>query len=64
MTASAERVDRASRLIAAPPARVYAALVTVTAEQVPVGVSPEDHAKGLASSLANLAAYVEGDGAN
>ena len=34
-------------------------LVTVMAEHVPVGVSPEDHAQGLASSLANLAAFVE-----
>jgi uncharacterized protein YndB with AHSA1/START domain len=33
--------------------------VTVAAEHVPSGISKEDHAKGLASSLANLAAYVE-----
>jgi len=31
----------------------------VRAEQVPAGISAEDHAAGLASSLANLAAYVE-----
>lgn len=33
--------------------------VTVAAEHVPSGISKEDHARGLASSLANLAAYVE-----
>lgn len=33
--------------------------VTFRAENVPSGVSAEDHAAGLASSLANLAAYVE-----
>ena len=31
----------------------------IRAEQVPDGISAEDHAAGLASSLANLAAYVE-----
>jgi len=30
-------------------------LVTVTAENVPAGISAEDHAAGLASSLGNLA---------
>jgi uncharacterized protein YndB with AHSA1/START domain len=34
-------------------------LVTITAEDVPAGISPEDHAAGLSSSLQNLAAYVE-----
>ncbi|CAL9611065.1 hypothetical protein SUDANB121_05653 [Nocardiopsis dassonvillei] len=34
-------------------------VVTVTAEDVPPGVSAEDHAAGLASSLAQLAAFVE-----
>jgi uncharacterized protein YndB with AHSA1/START domain len=34
-------------------------LVTVAAENVPVGISPEDHQVGMASSLANLASYVE-----
>lgn len=33
--------------------------ITVTAERVPSGISKEDHAKGLTSSLANLAAFVE-----
>lgn len=33
--------------------------VDITADDVPEGVSAEDHATGLASSLANLAAYVE-----
>jgi uncharacterized protein YndB with AHSA1/START domain len=34
--------------------------VDITAGDVPDGISAEDHATGLASSLANLAAYVEG----
>ena len=34
-------------------------LVDVRADDVPTGISAEDHAAGLASSLANLAAYVE-----
>lgn len=33
--------------------------VTVSAESVPVGISPHDHEVGMASSLANLARYVE-----
>jgi uncharacterized protein YndB with AHSA1/START domain len=33
--------------------------VDITADGVPDGISAEDHAAGLASSLANLAAYVE-----
>ena len=33
--------------------------VEIRAEHVPSGISAEDHAAGLASSLANLAAYVE-----
>ncbi len=33
--------------------------VDITAEDVPDGISVEDHAAGLASSLANLAAYLE-----
>lgn len=37
-----------------------ATAVTVMAEHVPAGIDPEDHAQGLASSLANLAAFVEG----
>ena len=36
-----------------------ATLVTVRADGVPPGISAEDHAVGMASSLANLAAYVE-----
>ena len=35
------------------------ARVEFRADDVPVGISAEDHAAGLASSLANLAAYVE-----
>ena len=35
-------------------------LVDFRADDVPTGISAEDHAAGLASSLANLAAYVEG----
>lgn len=34
--------------------------VDIRAEQVPAGISAEDHAEGLAFSLANLAAYVIG----
>ena len=33
--------------------------VDITATDVPDGISEEDHAAGLASSLANLAAYLE-----
>ncbi len=33
--------------------------VTFRADDVPTGISAEDHAAGLASSLANLAAYAE-----
>ena len=33
--------------------------VDFTADDVPDGISAEDHAAGLASSLANLAAYLE-----
>jgi uncharacterized protein YndB with AHSA1/START domain len=33
--------------------------VDITADDVPDAISAEDHATGLASSLANLAAYVE-----
>lgn len=34
--------------------------VDIRAEHVPVGISAEDHATGLRSSLENLAAYVTG----
>ncbi|HEU4807014.1 MAG TPA: SRPBCC family protein [Homoserinimonas sp.] len=34
--------------------------VEFRADNVPVGISAEDHAAGLASSLENLAAYLEG----
>lgn len=33
--------------------------VTITAENVPSGITVEDHAAGLAASLENLAAFVE-----
>jgi uncharacterized protein YndB with AHSA1/START domain len=33
--------------------------VTFTADDVPDGISPEDHANGMAASLANLARLVE-----
>jgi uncharacterized protein YndB with AHSA1/START domain len=36
--------------------------VDITADNVPDGISAEDHAVGLASSLANLADYVERSG--
>jgi uncharacterized protein YndB with AHSA1/START domain len=35
-------------------------LVEIKAVEVPSGISAEDHATGLASSLDNLAAYLEG----
>ena len=56
------RRDRASRVMAAPPERVWAALVDfVPGERVVQAVDfvSDDHAAGLASSLINLAAYVE-----
>ena len=31
----------------------------IRADPIPAGIAAEDHAAGLASSLANLAAYVE-----
>ncbi len=34
--------------------------VTIRCEDVPSGISAEDHQAGLASTLANLAAYTEG----
>ena len=36
--------------------------VTIRAENVPVGISPEDHAVGMRSTLENLARFVEGLG--
>ncbi|GAA3431799.1 SRPBCC family protein [Kutzneria kofuensis] len=36
-------------------------LVEIRADDVPDGISASDHAVGLASSLANLAAYAEND---
>lgn len=33
--------------------------IDISVENVPDGIAPEDHAQGLASSLENLAAYVE-----
>jgi hypothetical protein len=35
-------------------------LVEFIADDVPAGISAEDHATGLASSLANLAAHLQG----
>lgn len=35
--------------------------VDIRAENVPAGISAEDHAAGLASSLANLASYLESE---
>jgi uncharacterized protein YndB with AHSA1/START domain len=66
------RVVQAVNFVADDPA--YAGTMTMTweitsledgtrmdirADDVPSGISAEDHAAGLASSLANLAAYVE-----
>jgi uncharacterized protein YndB with AHSA1/START domain len=36
------------------------ARVSIRADDVPAGISAEDHAAGLASSLDNLATYVQG----
>jgi uncharacterized protein YndB with AHSA1/START domain len=36
-------------------------LVTIRADDVPPGISEEDHAAGMSASLENLSAYVEGD---
>ena len=33
-------------------------MVEIKAEDVPAGISPDDHAAGMASSLANLARYL------
>jgi len=33
--------------------------VTITCENVPEGIRPEDHIEGMRSTLANLAAYIE-----
>jgi hypothetical protein len=33
--------------------------VTITCSNVPQGISAEDHAVGMASTLSNLAAFVE-----
>ena len=33
--------------------------VEIRADGVPTGITPEDHAEGMESSLANLAAFVE-----
>jgi uncharacterized protein YndB with AHSA1/START domain len=66
-----ERVTQAVDFVSDDPA--YAGTMTMTwgvtvdagtrvdivAEDVPDGISVEDHAAGLASSLMNLAAYVE-----
>jgi hypothetical protein len=38
----------------------HATRVEFIAELVPDGISAEDHASGMASSLKNLAAYLEG----
>ena len=40
------------------PAGDDATEVTIRADDVPAGISPEDHAAGLASSLANLADFL------
>ncbi len=41
-------------------ASVEGTRVEIRADDVPRGISAEDHAAGLASSLANLAAYLDG----
>jgi len=37
----------------------HGTLVEIRADDVPAGITPRDHAEGMASSLANLAAFVE-----
>lgn len=67
-----ERVVQAIDFVAADPAfagtmtmtwsvapRGAGSRVVITAADVPAGIAAEDHAAGLASSLANLAAYLE-----
>jgi len=55
------------RLSVAPAARLAApteadggTLVTITATDDADGISPEDHAAGMASSLDNLATFLRG----
>ena len=68
-----ERVVQAVDFVAADPAFAGTMIMTwsvtavdggtrvdITADDVPDGISAEDHAVGMASSLANLAAYLEG----
>lgn len=38
--------------------------VTILAEDVPPGISPEDHREGMESTLGNLAQYLESDSTN
>jgi uncharacterized protein YndB with AHSA1/START domain len=38
--------------------------VEIAAENVPTGITPQEHAVGMASSLANLAKYVESSALN
>jgi hypothetical protein len=52
------QTDRASRVIAGPRERVFDG-VEIRADDVPSGITAEDHTAGMASSLANLAAYLE-----
>lgn len=47
------------RLTTTIKSRDNGALVRIEASNVPSGITAEDHAAGLASSLANLAAFVE-----
>lgn len=67
-----ERVAQAVDFVSEDPANVGTMIMTwelaavddgtrvnIRAENVPAGISAEDHAAGLASSLANLAAYIE-----
>jgi hypothetical protein len=53
------RQPRGSAILPRPRPVDGGTRVDFIAEDVPEGISAEDHAAGLESSLANLAAYVE-----
>jgi hypothetical protein len=61
-----QRVDTASLLIRAPPAKIYGAFepgqdgtLVVRCENIPPGIRPEDHQAGFGSTLNDLAAFAE-----
>ena len=65
-SAIVKAVAQPALIVAQPSLTVLPALipspgtrVDIRADDVPAGISAEDHAAGLASSLANLATYLE-----